>query len=362
MQKHLVRLGQGIARVSPPWLRTIGRVVWKPFGWLHHRIKQFLARRPHRSFRLTRRRDYKRSFKMPGYWAFTAVVFKKIWSNKKLFGGLILLYTLLYILVAGFGAQEAYVRLSDTLKEAGGDLFAGAWGQFGQAALLLTTTFTTGISPNPTEVQGVLMTLLGFLMWLTVVWLLRNILAGHRVKLRDGLYNSGSPLVSTVLVGLIMALQLLPIAILILVYNAAEVSGILDSGIEAMLVWVVAIFLIVLTLYWLTGSLIALVIVTLPGMYPFEAIRAAGDLVVGRRIRILYRFLWMVLLVALAWIVIVIPIILFDSWLKSVAPGVAWLPLVPIVIMLMSAATLVWVSSYVYLLYRRIVADDADPV
>lgn len=359
--KRLLRVGEAIVRVSPPWLRAVGRFVWYPFGKLSQRVRRFLPRRPHRSFQLTRRRDYKRSLVLPGYWAFTSIVFKLLWKHKKMFGLLVLMYTVLYMLVAGVGTQDAYANLTTVLKETGSDLFTGAWGQIGQAGILLLTTFSTGLNPNMSEVQGILTVFLSFLIWLTVIWLLRNSMAGHKVRLRDGIYSSGAPIISTMLVGLVMICQLLPIALLTLIYEAASVSGLIDSGVEAMLFWAVAVLLVVLTLYWLTSTLIALVIVTLPGMYPLQAIRTAGDLVVGRRLRILYRFLWMAASVIIAWTVIMIPVILFDSWIKSVLPAISWLPLVPTIVMVMSALTLIWTSSYVYVLYRRVVDDSASP-
>jgi hypothetical protein len=45
--------------------------------------------------------------------------------------------------------------------------------------------------------------------WLTTVWLLRNILAGHKIKLRDGIYGSGSPILPTFLVSLILIVDLM---------------------------------------------------------------------------------------------------------------------------------------------------------
>ena len=61
------------------------------------------------------------------------------------------------------------------------------------------------------------------------------------------------------------------------------------------------------------------------------------------------------------WAVIVIPIILFDGWLKTAVDWIWWLPLVPITLIVMGALTVIWSASYVYLLYRRIVEDDALP-
>ena len=86
-----------------------------------------------------------------------------------------------------------------------------------------------------------------------------------------------------------------------------------------------------------------------------------GDLVVGRRLRILFRIVWMALLVVVAWIVIVIPIILFDDWLKNIWSAISWLPLVPLTIMVMSALSVVFISAYLYMLYRKVVSDEAGP-
>jgi hypothetical protein len=325
------------------------------------RTKKLLARRPHRSFRLTKRRDYKRSFKLPGYWSFTNLVRSTLWKNWKLFGGLAVVYIFATIIISGLGAQEAYTNLSTGLQQASGDLFKGNFGTVGQAGLLLLTTVTTGLSPSLTQAQSILGGLTFFFAWLATIWLLRNTLAGNKPRLRDGLYNSGSPVLATVAVGLIIALQLLPASIAIIIYSAAQTSGLLEGGVSAMLVWSSVILLVLLSVYWITSSFIAMVIVTLPGMYPMQAIRTAGDLVVGRRTRVLLRLLWLLFIVVMTWIILVIPIILFDAWLKQVLPAINWLPLVPLTIISLSSVTLIFVTGYIYLLYRRIVDDDAGP-
>src|SRR5690606_2563192 len=150
------------------------------------------------------------------------------------------------------------------------------------------------------------------LTWLTTVWLLRNVLAGHKVKLRDGLYNAGSPIFATVVVIVFIAIQLIPVALALIGYSAALASGLLDGGAATMLFWIGAALLVVLSLYWITSSLFALIIVTLPGMYPYQAIRTASDLMLGRRTKILFRWLWMALTVVVAWLVVMLPIILLD--------------------------------------------------
>lgn len=315
----------------------------------------FMQRRPHRSFRLTRRRDYDRPLELPGNIAFTHEVTRTLWQRRTTFLLLILTYILLYALLVGVQSQEVYSTLTSTLKDTSGEVFSGNWGSLQQAGLLLVTIASSGAGAELTESQQIFSVLIFLMAWLTTVWLLRNILAGHKVMLRDGLYNAGAPLFATIIVTLFIAIQLIPVAVALIGYNAASVSGLLEGGAASMLFWVGASLLAILSLFWITSSLFALIIVTLPGMYPYRAIRTAGDMVLGRRIKILLRWLWMALVISLAWLVIMIPVILLDMGIKSLWPVIEWLPIVPVAILIMAGASTVWVSSYVYLLYRKVV-------
>lgn len=320
------------------------------------RYYSFMGRRPHRSFRLSRRRDYVRPLELPGNIVFTHEVTKTVWQHKTTFLLLALVYAFLYAVLVGVQSQETYTTLSDLLKETSGDAFSGNWGAIGQAGLLLVTVASSGVSTEATESQQIFSVLIFLLIWLTTVWLVRNLLAGHKVKLRDGLYNSGAPLFATIIITLFIAIQLIPLAVAFIAYNAATTTGLIATGgAAAMLFWIGAGLLALLSLYWVTSSLFAMIIITLPGMYPYRAIQTAGDMVLGRRIKILLRWLWMGLMIILAWAIVIIPIILLDMGLKSLWPAIEWLPIVPVSTLLMAAASTVWMSAYVYLLYRKVV-------
>ena len=331
------------------------------FAGTRLRINNFLIRRPHRSFRRTYRRDYVRPLRLPGYWAFTNQVRKMLWTNKRLFLLLALTYAVLTAALVGFASQDTYVELSDSVKDANDGILQGDLGKVGQAGVLLATGMVGAFNQTPTDAQKIFAGILGLMVWLTTVWLLRAIMSGRKPKLRDGLYNGSAPLLSSLLIGFLVVLQLLPVAIAAIAFGAAVSTGVLLGGIETMLFWVVAGMLGLLSLYWITSSMIALVVVTLPGMYPMQAVKTSGDLVVGRRVRVLLRFLWVCLVTILVWAIIMIPIILLDSWLKSVWPAIEWLPIVPVALLAMGSVTVVWMASYVYMLYRKIVDDDASP-
>ena len=330
----------------------------KPLGFYARQKKNyeaFLSRRPHRSFRLTRRRDYIRPLALPGNISFTAEVTRTLWKYKKIFGMLAVIYVLLFALLVGVQSQDTYTTLTDTLKQTSGDFFAGNWGAIGQASLLFLSIASFGVSTESTEAQQIFSVLVFLLIWLTTVWLLRNLLAGHKVKLRDGLYSAGAPIFAIAIIAVIIAIQLIPVALALIAYNAALSSGLLAGGAASMLFWIGAALLCVLSMYWVTSSLFAMIIVTLPGTYPYQAIKAAGDIMVGRRIKMLLRWLWMALMVVIFWLVIMLPIILLDMGIKSLWPAVQWLPIVPVAVIFMASISTVWVSAYVYLLYRKVV-------
>lgn len=332
-------------------------------GWLQRfvatqqkKLAQFMARRPHRSFRLTRRRDYVRPLELPGNISFTHEVTKTLWRHKKTFLLLMATYAVLYAALVGVQSQETYATISSTLKETGGELFSGNWGAIGQASLLFVSVASSGVTSESTEAQQIFSVLVFLMAWLTTVWLLRNLLAGHKVKLRDGLYNSGAPLFAMVIITIFIAIQLIPVALALIGYSAAASTGLIAAGgAGAMLFWLAAGLLTILSLFWVTSSLFAMIIVTIPGMYPYRAIKTAGDLMLGRRIKMLLRWLWMVLVVAVVWLAVVIPVILLDMGLKNLWPALEWLPIVPVVSLIMASITTVWVAAYVYLLYRKVV-------
>lgn len=333
-------------------------IIW-PLERIGLREKALLARRPHRSFRRTRRRDYVRRLELPGYWSFTLQVANHLRVHKKVFLYLALTYAILSAVLIGIASQQSFTELSGVLTKS--NFFSGGWGNIGQASLLFLATLTGGINnPNVTGAQSSLSIILILLVWLTTVWLVRAQLAGRHPKLRDGLYQAGAPIVALFVILLYASLQLIPAAIGFFMATAVISYGD-QAGVLGMLVWIVIVLLEVLSLYLLTSTFIAFVIVTLPGMYPWQAIRAAGDLVIGRRLRILYRMLWAMLGLAVVWTIIMVPVIVVAVWLGALWPWFSNVPLVPFMILVLSTLSLVWLSSYIYLLYRRIVEDDSAP-
>lgn len=325
------------------------------------RIRGFLARRPHRSFRRTRRRDYVRSLILPGYFSFTKSVLSHIWKYRRVFGGLVLVYTIASAILVGLISQTDFKEMADMLAGANTDTSSNFVDSIGNAGLLLMGAVSGSLSPAFGEAQQLLTALLFLMAWLSSVWLLRAQMAGGAPRLRDALYNCGAPIISTIVVGCLLLVQMLPALLGVILYGTAVSTNFLTTGAIAMVVSLITFLLIALSIYLLTSGFFALIVVTLPGMYPWRAIRTAGDLVVGRRLRIILRLTWAILVIALIWAIAMIPVILLSTWLQSSFAQLAWVPIVPVVLTLASSLSVVFMSAYVYMLYRKVVDDDAAP-
>lgn len=313
---------------------------------------------PGKKSRRERKKLPRRPLVLPGYVAFTREVWRTIWEYKSTFWRLVVVYALLSGLFAGFASQSVYTQLSGLLREAGGEVLGGNTAKLGEVGELLLTGLTGVANPEVSEAQQFIGGLLVLVIWLTTVWLLRAFLAGHTPRLRDGFYNSGSPLVPTLLLSFVLIAQLIPAAIAAIAISTALPTGLISGGIIMVLFWIVALLLMVLSLYWVTSTFIALIVVTLPGMYPGEALKSARDLVSGRRLRIVLRMVWLLFVSMAVWALVMIPIILLDAALKGFLPAIEWLPIVPVAFLFVSSLTVVWTASYTYLLYRKVVDDD----
>lgn len=318
------------------------------------RISSLRARRPHHSFRLTKRRDLPKRPALPGYLRFTASVFRMVFTHKRLFGLLLLLYVVIAMLLIGLTQQDQYQSLSDAFSSLGSDALGGQWDSLTQTVSLFGASVSGGLNDTLGETQQLYVAILSLLTWLVMVWLLRQLVAGDRARLRDGLYNAGAPVIPTLLVTGLVAVQLLPAVIGVTAFSTVTQNAVM-TGLESMLFGIGALLLIVLSLYWICSSIFALLIVTLQGTYPMVAIRAAGDIASGRRVSLMLRLLWMALLLLIIWALILIPVLLLDSRVS-----ISWLPLIGISLQLLTGFSLIFGSAYVYLLYRRMIDEPKE--
>ena len=320
------------------------------------RIQSYLRRRPHRSFQRTRRRDLPKRAELPGNIVFTNHVVSFIRQNKRSFVTLLLLFLLTYTLSAGVASQSSYQVLTDSIRDIGPSIAGGEISKATETIVLFGVTMMGGLSAPLNEMQQVYVGFLFLFLWLTIIWLSRHRFNAIKVRVRDAIYNSGSPLVPTILITFLGVLQLVPAALAVIIYSALQGEGLIESGIVAMLSGIAGFLLVVLSAYWLTSTFFALIIVTVPGTYPMQAIKMAGDIVIGRRFQILLRLLWLVFCLIVLWVIVLIPMIL----IADLVPW-EWLPIVPFTVQLLSATSFIFACVYIYILYRGMINESIIP-
>lgn len=343
------------AKISAKWpAKLVARV--------KRRRADFLKRRPHRSFRLTSRLDSQRSLKIEGYMTFSRRVLSQIKTHWRFFGKLLLVAIGVFATFSLLISQISYNTMREALDEATkGVVSSGLGGSLYRAALIFISTARNSGDAASDQSVALLTIFIALVIWLTVVYFLRHALSGKKLSFRQALYNSGSPLVPTLILLFIAVIQLTPLGIYLIVFSAAKNTEIINGGGVEMLAVVLGGLIVALTLYWLISTIIALVVVTLPDMKPIQALRVADDMVVGRRGRIVRRLAWQILHVVVLWVLVMIPVIVLEDTLARKWEWIKNVPIVPVMWLVTALVSLIWTSTYVYMLYRRILDDSSKP-
>lgn len=289
---------------------------------------------------------------LPGYVRFSRDVLSVLLGHREVFLRLILLAWAASLLLTGLSHYVYYDDLTQSTEEVAGQISTGAYRTSVEVGALTASIISGAVGSSLTETQNVFVGLLYLLLWLVTVWLLRHLLSGNAVGVRDGLYGAAAPLVSTCLVAFVGIIQLLPLALTVSLVATVASTGTLD-GIMWVLLGIVSVVLFaVVTLYWLSSTAFAAVIVTLPGTYPWAAVRSARQVISGNRVKVILRLLWLGFLALFTMLAAVLLAVLLDA-----LTGYHISILVTLVSQLTSIAVFVYVSTYIYLLYRGVIDE-----
>ncbi|MBR2587174.1 hypothetical protein IKE71_02250 [Candidatus Saccharibacteria bacterium] len=311
------------------------------------------------SFRRAYREDYVRELSVPGLLHHAADTFSIIFKNWKLFLPLVIFIVLFNVIFVGIMSEETYVQFQKTLDATNAEIAGGEIGNFAKSGLLLVSTVTTGgLSGGLGEAQTVFAVISFLLIWLVTIYLLRHRMAGKKVKLRDGLYNALTPLISTFVVFIIAILQSIPIFVVVFTYSAAVQTDFLSTPFYALVYFIFAASMLLLSGYLLASTSIALVAVSAPGLYPMTAMRTASELIAERRMRFVVRLLFLILVLAVLWVVVMLPLMTLDLWLKATFDWLAGFPFVSILLQIMTSFSCIYATAYLYLFYRRMLDNE----
>lgn len=312
----------------------------------------------HKSFRRSYREDYKRELEVPGIMYHTFASFRYIFKNWKLFLPLIVIAVVMAVMFIGLMKESTYQQFQTVLDETTEEMGFGDIGAVAKGGLLLIATATTGgLAGDSNESHTVFVVLIFLILWLVTIFILRHRLAGHKIKLRDALYNAMTPLVSTFVVFVIAVFQCIPIFLLIIVFSAAVQTEFLATPFYALVFFIFAAVMILISGYLLSSTLMAFVAVSAPGLYPMKAMHAASDLMMGRRFKFVLRIVALILVLLITWVIVMLPLIVFDLLMKNFE-WTSQIPFVPVCLLVMTCFTGIYITTYFYLYYRWMLNYD----
>lgn len=288
----------------------------------------------YRSFRLHKRIKAER---LPtGAFRLFGQAVRLLGKHWKVFLGIMLIYGISNaVLVQGFNASSGLGDARATFDE----LFTGDWARLTSGfTIFIYLLGSSGSTVNTTA--GAYQLIMTVMVSLALIWTLRQVHAGHVVKVRDGFYRGMSSLVQFGLVLLVITVQLIPMAIGLALYATIVSGNIASTGAEQLIWALLAFGLSLVSFYMITSSIFALYVVTLPDMTPMRALRSTRQLVANRRWSAMRKVLFLPLALVVIAAVIMVPIIIF------IAPIAAW------AFFALSMLLLPVVHSYMYALYR----------
>ena len=322
------------------------------YRWACRKTEHHRHVSPHRSFYLTTHAQAVRQINISGYGRFVTEVWRMVRDNWLIYLKITLLMALAIIAVVGVSnAHSNYVDTREAMEKV--DLHP-----FLKQAGLVTQAIITSLTVTDANRQAATFIIVA-VAWLSLIFIARRVYSGNQLRLRDAIYSAGTPLVPMMVLLVAVLVQLLPLALVLISYSAITGAGYINQGIaiENMAAWCVILAVLVLTIYWMVTSLLTLVSVTIPGLYPMRAYYETSIQVAGRRVKILFRILMMFLPLLVLWALVLIPTVLLDSILKPKT-----FPVVQLVVSLLAAISCTWVSAYMYVLYRRILDSPEQPV
>ena len=331
---------------------AVGRFFRSVYRWACRKTEHHRHVSPHRSFYLTTHAQAVRQINISGYGRFVTEVWRMVRDNWLIYLKITLLMALAIIAVVGVSnAHSNYVDTREAMEKV--DLHSLL-----KQAGLVTQAIITSLTVTDANRQAATFIIVA-VAWLSLIFIARRVYNGNQLRLRDAIYSAGTPLVPMMVLLVAVLVQLLPLALVLISYSAITGAGYINQGIaiENMAAWCVILAVLVLTIYWMVTSLLTLVSVTIPGLYPMRAYYETSIQVAGRRVKILFRILMMFLPLLALWALVLIPTVLLDSILKPKT-----FPVVQLVVSLLAAISCTWVSAYMYVLYRRILDSPEQPV
>jgi hypothetical protein len=276
--------------------------------------------------------------KLPNWWQLLKKSINLMLVNKKAILVFFVVYALLNLLfVRGFSGVFDVSELRQSFEELGAGESAGL-----ASGLTVFGLLINGATQGSSEVSQMYQAILLIVSSLAIIWLYRQQQAGNEVTMKMAFYRGMYPLIPFVLVVVVIGLQLIPALIGNFLFTTVTDSGLAVGGLEQTVWLLFFLSTLLLSLYMITSSSIALYLVTLPEMTPKNSLKQARELVRYRRFSVLRKIVAIIIVMFLILFIIVLPVIF-------IAPALAeWL------FFAVTVLGVPLVNGYMFSLYREL--------
>lgn len=311
----------------PSWVKGLPAAI-------RNRMQEDKKKKKYRSFRLQKKIKPEPRY-IPTSFGLIKASFKFLYAHKKVFLAIILIHAVLYATIIRSPVTTDIGTIEESVKSILGDKNDIQ----SNVATLGAVIGTSGSGQtNPTAVSASIV-----LMSLVYIWAIRQLHAGKTIKARDAYYQGMAPLASGVIVLCVASLQLIPFAVASIVYSTARSGGLFVTGFEDLAAFIITILTALLSFYWMTSTVIGLYIVTLPGMYPLQALRSAKKLVQFQRFPVFRRIVALPVILSLLYAGLLLIFIRFASSQVFLIAEILQLLILPLI------------HIYFYKLYRALI-------
>lgn len=332
---RLIRYIQRIPGRLAIYFRVFVGVVVAQKRHLFESIKTHRREVGYKSFRLQKR--IKPELKdLPTSWQLMRQALRFIINNKRIMLGIFLVHVVVYYTLVRSPIQPDVESIQSAIQSA----VEGSGTQINGLQNSVVTIGAVVDSTSVTQQNGMVTAGVVLIVSLAYVWALRQLHNNHVIKIRDAFYQSLAPAIPVVFIAGVLILELLPFAFASFIYSLARTGGIFVTGFEDLAFFTLTMLIGLLSFYWMTSGVIALYMVSLPGVYPFYALHSARKLVQFQRLRVFRRIIILPIIFAAVYLCVLLLSIRFVPGQTFVIAEVTQLLFIP------------FAHTYLYKLYR----------
>ncbi|HEX6462537.1 MAG TPA: hypothetical protein VFZ58_04715 [Candidatus Saccharimonadales bacterium] len=303
----------------------------------------------HRSFRLSRRSELPKLEKLPSAIRLMKQTGMVLLGQRSIIIVLLVLYVIIAWAVNGMFALTDFAELKNAF-------LAGEDSQGFSGVVALLDSFFTVQTDTAQQNQPalIMLNLASLLFWLAFIWVARYEIAKKITGVREALYTSGTALVPFILLLGVIFIQSFPGAYGFSIAGNVATGKVFIGGFEVAMFSLLAFLLVTISVYFIIGSIMALQVVALPGMYPWKALRNAQKLVAGQRFSLLRKYLMAAVVMAAVWIAFFVPTLMLENAVCGVESCWVGITILPLVYYLLLGIFVMFASTYLYIVYRAL--------